>query len=173
MTIAILLFVAASHLYELEKLHYFEHALKNKNEYPLLKEKLNILGLDENLKEYDFIAHLKNVMQKFNDWCLEKEIDLCKEANANDKVDYLNQIKDDNKNNNLIRIGFGIGTTYQTLIKLIKEEDPDLYKKIRKNCDLGKNFKRNNDIKLSNPYPKSIEFTAKNESLGWLEWECC
>ena len=76
-------------------------ALKNKNEYPLLKEKLNILGLDENLKEYDFIAHLKNVMQKFNDWCLEKEIDLCKEANANDKVDYLNQIKDDNKNNNL------------------------------------------------------------------------
>jgi len=104
------------------------------------------------------LSHIKKCLSEFNKWCLEKEITLCK---SNDE--FVTKLKE-YKNKNAIRLGFGIGTTYQTLIKLIEENDRELFFKIKKILRLGR---------YVSIYPKSIEFTAKNESLGWLEWECC
>ncbi len=78
-----------------------------------------------------------------------------------------------NNSNNLIRVGFGVGTMYQTLIKLIEEEDIELAEQIVNKFKLGK-FKRRIDsrtgTKLTPPYPTSIEFTEDGKPLGWLKW---
>jgi len=149
-------------------------ALRNKNNYPLLTDKLSILGIDQEIDENNFITYLKNSLRRFNEWCLNKEIELCKQTeNSEDFIKKLEKIKTLNEKENLIRVGFGIGTIYQTLIKLIEEHDVKLAREIVNRLKLGK-FARNIDYrtkdKLYPPYPKSIEFTDDNLSLGWLKW---
>ena len=153
-----------------------KESTKNKKEYPLLEEKLHILGLNVDLNEEDMVTHLKKVLREFNEWCLNKEIELCKKAKKSDVfLKELNKIKSQNKEKNLLRIGFGIGTIYQTLIKLIEEKNKDLFymlidilelhgKKKRKRYLYGYNLRKI-------PYPKSIEFTTENKPIGWSEWE--
>ena len=150
-------------------------ALRDKNNYPLLTDKLFILGIDQEIDENNFITHLKNSLRKFNEWCLNKEIELCKQAeNSRDFVKELGNIKNLNEKETLIRVGFGVGTIYQTLIKLVEEHDIKLAREIVNNLKLGK-FMRNFDYrtkdKLYPPYPKSIEFTDNNLPIGWLKWK--
>ena len=152
-----------------------KESTKNKKEYPLLEEKLHILGLNVDLNEEDMVTHLKKVLREFNEWCLNKEIELCKKAKKSDVfLKELNKIKSQNKEKNLLRIGFGIGTIYQTLIKLIEEKDVKLAQKIVNELRIGK-FRRNIDFRTNTnlfpPYPKSIEFTTENKPIGWSEWE--
>jgi len=115
-------------------------AIKDEKEYPLLREKLDILGLksDLNLKEDDMVDHLKGAVKEFNDWCLSKEIELCEKASESKFPKILNELKRRNREDVLIRIGFSVGTIYQTLFKLIEEKDVGLAKDIVNRFRLGK-----------------------------------
>lgn len=149
-----------------------KEVLKNEVEYPLLKEKLHILGLKSDLNEADMINHLIEVIGEFNEWCLSKEIELCRKANnAKEFLNELEGLGRQNKTESLIRIGFGSGTIYQTLIKRIEEEDVGIAQNIVNEVPLGKN-KRKIDFKTNKnlypPYPKTLEFTRTNKPLGWL-----
>ena len=144
-------------------------ALENNQEHPLLKDKLEILGLDEgNLEEEKMLTHIKNTLREFNNWAIDKEIELCRKAsNGRNFCEVLRGIDTGNS----IRVGFGVGTTYQTLIKLIEEKDVNLAQRIVNALRLGK-FSRNiKGNKLIPPYPKSIEFTQQDEPLGWMRFE--
>lgn len=138
-----------------------EYAVKDEYNYPLLANKLEIIGLTEKESndfknaEEKMVAHIQKCLSEFNDWAVEKEIDLCK-TNSN-FADILKKYK----NRKTIRIGFGIGTTYQTIIKLIEEKNQDLFLKIRESLRLGI---------PGYSYPKTIEFTENYEQIGWLEW---
>ena len=143
--------------------------LDSNQEYPLLKDKLEILGLDEgNLEEEKMLTHIKDTLREFNRWAIDREIELCRKAsNGRNFCEVLRGIDTENS----IRIGFGVGTTYQTLIKLIEEKDVNLAQRIVNTLRLGK-FNRNiKEDKLTPPYPKSIEFTSQKEPLGWMRFE--
>lgn len=148
-------------------------AFNDEREYPRLKDKLNILGLKSDLKEEDMVNHVKDVIKEFNDWCLTKEIELCEKANESRFSMKLEKLKRLNKEGGLIRIGFAVGTIYQTLIKLVEEKDVKTAKEIVNKLKLGR-FKRDIDletgVELDPPYPKSIEFTTYDEPMGWLKW---
>ncbi len=149
-----------------------KEAFKYEAEYPLLKEKLPILGLKNDLNEEDMKKHLLEVIGGFNDWCLSKEIELCRKANnAKAFLKELDFLKRQNKTEHLIRIGFGSGTIYQTLIKQVEEEDVVFAQNIVNAVPLGKNnrkidFKTNKS--LYPPYPKTLEFTRTSKPMGWL-----
>jgi len=137
-----------------------------------LKEKLKIIGLkeneieDKNLEEIEskMVKFIQTTLKEFNRWCIKKELELVNLAkNKFDFSPSLQSIKETNENKNLIRTGFGIGTIYQTLIKVVEEKDKELFNKIRKKYKLGRYFDR--DV----PYPKSIEFTQDYKPLGWCE----
>jgi len=144
-------------------------AIKNEQEYPLLKDKLEILGLEGgDLEEEKMLTHIKDTLREFNRWAIDREIELCRKAsNGRNFCEVLRGIDTENS----IRIGFGVGTTYQTLIKLIEEKDVNLAQRIVNTLRLGK-FNRNiKEDKLTPPYPKSIEFTSQKEPLGWMRFE--
>jgi CRISPR type III-A-associated RAMP protein Csm5 len=150
-------------------------ALENVDEYPLLMDKLKILGLKDDFHDEEVLKHLKTVLRDYNGWCIEKEIGLVSSAdNGNRFAEGLEELERLNRSDNLIRVGFGIGTMYQTLIKLIEEEDVELAKRIVNRFNLGK-FERNIDRRtgtnLSPPYPKTIEVTDDYNPIGWLRWE--
>ncbi|HIH77877.1 MAG TPA: type III-A CRISPR-associated RAMP protein Csm5 [Halobacteria archaeon] len=149
-------------------------AIKNENEYPLLKEKLDILGLegDSDLKEEDMINHLKNAVKEFNTWCLSEEIKLCEKASESKFPKILNGLKERNEEKVLIRIGFSVGTIYQTLFKLIEEKDVRMAQEIVNKFKVGR-YNRVIDAatrEIDPPYPKSIEITTDNQPMGWLKW---
>jgi len=128
--------------------------------------------LKSDLNEEDMINHLIEVIGEFNEWCLSKEIELCRKANnAKEFLKELEGLGRQNKTESLIRIGFGSGTIYQTLIKRIEEEDVGIVQNIVNEVQLGKN-KRKIDFKTNKnlypPYPKTLEFTRTNKPLGWL-----
>jgi len=150
-------------------------ALENTDEYPLLMDRLKILGLKDDFHDEEVMKHLKTVLRDYNGWCIEKEIELASFAdNGNRFAEGLEELERLNRCSNLIRVGFGVGTMYQTLIKLIEEADVELAKNIVNKFKLG-NFRRDLDRRtgtgLSPPYPKSIEFTDDYNPIGWLRWE--
>jgi len=150
-------------------------ALETTDEYPLLMDRLKILGLKDDFHDEEVMKHLKTVLMDYNSWCIEKEIELASSAdNGNRFAEVLEELGRLNRSDNLIRVGFGVGTMYQTLIKLIEEEDVKLAENIVNKFKLG-NFRRTLNSRtgtgLSPPYPKSIEFTDNGEPIGWLRWE--
>ncbi|MHC1595611.1 MAG: type III-A CRISPR-associated RAMP protein Csm5 [Candidatus Syntropharchaeales archaeon] len=150
-------------------------ALENTDEYPLLMDRLKILGLKDDFHDEEVMKHLKTVIRDYNGWCIEKEIELVSSAdNGNRFAEGLEELERLNRSSNLIRVGFGVGTMYQTLIKLIEEADVELAKNIVNKFGLGK-FRRNIDHRtgtnLFPPYPKTIEFTDDYNPIGWLRWE--
>ena len=146
----------------------------NDEKYPLLKKKLEMIGLTEdymaNLKmpEEKMIQYIRKCLSEFNNWAIEKEIMLC-ESDSN-----FTGILEKYKNKDTIRIGFSVGTTYQTMIKLIEETDSQLFYKIINRLELHGHKNKKHYLYEPNlqniPYPKTIEFTESGEPLGWLEW---
>ena len=150
-------------------------ALENTDEYPLLMDRLKILGLKDDFHDEEVMKHLKTVLRGYNGWCIKKEIELVSSAdNGNQFAEVLEELERLNQCGNLIRVGFGVGTMYQTLIKLIEEEDVELANRIVNRFNLGKfgrNIDRRTGTNLLPPYPKTIEFTDDYNSIGWLRWE--
>jgi len=150
-------------------------ALENTDEYPLLMDRLKILGLKDDFHDEEVMKHLKTVLRDYNGWCIEKEIELVSSAdNGNRFAEVLEELERLNQSGNLIRVGFGVGTIYQTVIKLIEEADVKLAENIVNKFKLGK-FRRNIDHRtgtnLFPPYPKTLEFTDDYNPIGWLRWE--
>lgn len=149
-------------------------ALENTDEYPLLMDRLKIIGLKDDFHDDEVMKHLKTVLMDYNGWCIEKEIELASSAdNGNRFAEGLEELERLNRSSNLIRVGFGVGTMYQTLIKLIEEADVELAKNIVNKFGLGK-FRRNIDhitgTNLFPAYPKTLEFTDDYNPIGWLRW---
>ena len=155
------------------------YALKNRREYPLLKNKLRIFSLREDSMEDPksvedtMMMHIRKTLEEFNEWALEKERGLCDKATDNRRFI---KILGDIDPTDSIRLGFGVGTTYQTLIKMIEEKDIELAKEIVNHPRLrlgrfSRKVDRRTGRELFPPYPKSIEFTQEGEPLGWLRFE--
>lgn len=150
-------------------------ALEYADEYPLLMDRLKILGLEDDFHDGEVMKHLKIAFKNYNSWCIKNEIKLVSFAdNGNRFIGALEELERLNTNSNLIRVGFGVGTMYQTLIKLIEEEDVQLAEKIVNEFKLGKfrrNINRMTGTNLFLPYPKTIEFSSHVTPLGWLGWK--
>lgn len=138
-------------------------------EYQNLEQKLWILGMDGPDDTDVVIPHLKKVMREFNLWCFEKERRLTENSDDEGIERRMKLIGDQLAKRDLIRVGFGIGTTYQTVFGLIEEKDPELAAKIASR--LGP-YRRTVSPEgcLKPPYPKTLEMTVEGHFLGWLEW---
>lgn len=138
----------------------------------VLEEKLHILGIGDEISQEKMLKHLDEVLREYNKWCLGKELDLCKKDKKNQFSEVIRGLMKLNEKQPLIRTGFGVGTVYQTLIKLLEEKDVRLARDVINKYRLGK-FKRGinkfNQKEVFKPYPKTIEFTGNNEPLGWLK----
>ena len=138
-------------------------------EYRNLGQKLAILGMDGPDDTDAVIPHLKKVMREFNLWCLKKERRLAEEAHDEGIEKKMKGIENRLGKSDLIRVGFGVGTTYQTLFGLIEEKDPELAAGIA--SKIGRSQRTvSAEGCLEPPYPKTIEMTAAGYFLGWLEW---
>jgi len=144
-------------------------AAVNHPEYRNLGQKLWILGMDGPGDTDAVIPHLKKVMREFNLWCFEKERRLTEEAYDEGIEKGMKRIGSRPGKSDLIRVGFGVGTTYQTVFGLIEEKDPELAAEIA--SSIGR-YPRKVSAEgcLEPPYPKTIEMTAAGYFLGWLEW---
>ncbi|RLC37248.1 type III-A CRISPR-associated RAMP protein Csm5 [candidate division Kazan bacterium] len=114
--------------------------------------------------ETEVVNNIKTILRNFNKWAEYHETKLEEKMKLNINI----PPQDINK----IRLGFGVGTIYQTLIKLIEEYDVTLAKNVVNKCFLGK-FSRKIDFNTKNslypPYPKTVELNEDNKPLGWCE----
>jgi CRISPR/Cas system CSM-associated protein Csm5 (group 7 of RAMP superfamily) len=139
--------------------------------FPKLQQKLALLGLLESLESNVMVDHLFSKVRAFQDWALQRELNLVRGCGLPKLEKIITELIEKNRTHYLIRLGFGIGTTYQTVIGVIEEKDPELAAQIINQLHIGKYERHINGITLSPPYPKSIECIEKTyEPLGWMEW---
>jgi len=141
-----------------------------------LADRLQVLGITagdlDNLPaaEEKVVAHIKGAMRRFVDAALTKERRLVDRGN-NGKCDLgLQKIEAKHQTTDLFRIGFGVGTTYQTLFDIVEEKNPDLAMDIVNGMNLGRYRRSLQDDALEMPYPKTLEFTLKFSPMGWVRW---
>ncbi|NLZ30980.1 MAG: hypothetical protein GX885_09615, partial [Methanomicrobiales archaeon] len=144
-------------------------AAAHNREYQNLGQKLEILGMKDPGDRDSVIPHLKSVLRDFNRWCFEREQRLTDNSSDGDIIKEMNRIERLFNREDLIRVGFGVGTTYQTLFGLIEENDPDLAAHIASQIGRHRRTVGAGEL-LDPPYPKTIELTTTGYSLGWLEW---
>lgn len=142
-----------------------------------IRDVFESLGLSDPLEKEKIVPEIKRLLTDFNRDVYEKEFMLMdqieiKESSA-DKLfrKNLKNIRDLIEEKNLIRIGFGIGTSYQTILGIIEDEDPDLFAKIVTDLKLGKYPRNYNGSEISPPYPKTVELTSMNWPVGWVLME--
>lgn len=141
-------------------------ALKS-SEYSLLEKKLSLLGIEatrdiEKMEEQMF-ACIKKLLGKFNSWAIAHELNLVYQSKNKNLGKGIEAIKLENQNSILMRLGFGVGTVFQTLIKLVEETNKQLYCKLRRRYRLGSY----NDLRI--PYPKTIDLTSEDKPMGWIK----
>lgn len=142
-----------------------------------IKDVFESLGLPDPSDKEKLVPAIKKIITEFNRKTYEKESRLMEqirikesEADEDFRKNIIN-IKKRIEEKNLMRIGFGIGTSYQTILGIIENEDPDLFAKIVTDLKLGRYPRHNNGSKISPPYPKTVELTSMNESVGWVLME--
>ncbi|MDO9539323.1 MAG: type III-A CRISPR-associated RAMP protein Csm5 [Methanocalculus sp.] len=160
------------------------HAI-NHRDYPLLKEKLNLLGITASdlsgindpvtlaTVEAKVIEHLKKVMRAFLSSALSHDALLCSAGGVKELSNEITSMQEKHKTEDLLRLGFSIGTTYQTVMALIEERDAELAADLITHMRLGKYPRESGEKSVSPPYPKSIEFiiTDKGPLMpGWIAW---
>ena len=142
----------------------------NNKEFSLLWDKLSFFGFnEEELTNYEeerlnsiFINHFEKLCKEYYKWCLEKE------EHLKEYIKYPNELME---NSNFIRIGFGTGTIYKTVIKLIEERNAKIFLDIVNNFKLGKYPRMLANNKLNPPFPKTCKVLDNGHPLGWLKWE--
>ncbi len=137
--------------------------------YSYLKDRIRLLGMKDS-GDIDAVApHLNKVIGEWSRWCLDHERKLVADQGA-EYEGALDQVKDQVDAATHIRLGFGIGTLYQTLIGLISEQDAELAVELINGYHLGK-YPRNEEFgEIVPPYPKSIEFSRSDEAFGWMRF---
>ena len=148
-------------------LDQIKYLVKSK-ELPLLKDKMHLLGLANPNDTSQVPSHLGKILTEWNRWCLEKEKALVRSDNTGTLIRSLENAESWLKESPHIRLGFGVGTLYQTLIGLLEEKDPDLAVNVREKLKLGKISRTYSSGDINPPYPKSIEFTRTGYPMGWV-----
>ncbi|MBP2132417.1 CRISPR-associated protein Csm5 [Methanomicrobium sp. W14] len=141
-----------------------------------IEEKFESFGLQDFYDGENLVSEIKNVVSEFNRAAFEKESHLLEKIRIKES-EYdmilrknLNTIKSRMDNGNLIRVGFGTGTLYQTIMGIVEDNDPDLFAKIVTDLKLGKYPRQYDGLEISPPYPKSVEITMSYTPAGWMEW---
>lgn len=158
------------------------HTLSHRD-YALLREKLPLLGItasdltgiDDPIQrgkiEQKVITHLKKIMKAFIGAALEHDLALCSEKGGEELQKAIQRMQGEHQTKDLIRLGFSIGTTYQTVMDLIENQDAGLAAQLITDLRLGRYPRTSEFDSVSPPYPKSIEFFTSNmEMPGWVEW---
>ncbi|QYZ78202.1 type III-A CRISPR-associated RAMP protein Csm5 [Methanofollis formosanus] len=141
-----------------------------------LSDRLGVLGItahdldDLAAAEEKVVAHIKKAMRRFVDAALTKERALVERGNDPDCRKGLEMIEAEHQKTDMFRIGFGVGTIYQTLFNLVEERDPDLALEIVTEQRLGKYRRALSGGRLELPYPKTLEFTLNHSPMGWVRW---
>ncbi len=156
---------------------------RNHSDYTLLQKKLPLLGITESdltgiddsaqheKAEQKVITHLKKIMREFIGAALEHDLALCSVKGGEELQKEIQRMQGEHQKKDLIRLGFSIGTTYQTVMDLIEERNPGLAADLITAMRLGRYPRYSDSDSVSPPYPKSIEFiTHKMEMPGWVEW---
>jgi predicted transcriptional regulator len=142
-----------------------------------LGNRLSVLGItahdldDLPNAEEKVIAQIRRAMRRFVDAALAKERDLMEQGNNNSCLQEFRKIEAEHRATDLFRIGFGVGTTYQTLFDIIEGQDPDLALRIVTDQRLGRHPRSlGSDGRLEMPYPKTLECTLNFSPMGWVRW---
>lgn len=145
-------------------------ALRNPGEYPKLEGMLGLVGLSEDPEDAEAMVRcLKSVFSEFASAALERELELCSMSpelcgSLRNCQLALSRKKD------LVRLGFGVGTGYQTVMSELIRQDADLAAALISEMRLGKYPRSAVGDGLNVPYPKSVEFTSMRKPLGWILW---
>lgn len=142
-----------------------------------LAGRLEVLGItardldDLPTAEEKVVAHIKGAMRRFVGAALAKERDLMERGNNSLCLQEFAKIEAEHQTTDLFRIGFGVGTTYQTLFDIIEEKDPDLALDIVSGQRLGRHARSlGSGRRLEMPYPKTLECTLRSSPMGWVRW---
>ncbi|PWR70466.1 type III-A CRISPR-associated RAMP protein Csm5 [Methanospirillum stamsii] len=136
-------------------------------DFPQLKDKISLLGMDSLSDTGAVPAHLQKVLSEWSRWCFSKEQDLVRDDDS--CTDYLKPVQSWLSESSHIRLGFGVGTLYQTMIGILEEQDPDLAVRLIDTYKLARGHPEHNVYDtIDPPYPKTLEFTANGDPLGWL-----
>jgi len=135
------------------------------HEKGILERKLDILGLKQNdleLSEEEitrkFLDYLKEATKYFYELCMDHDY-------IETGLKHPENVK---KCEFKLRVGFGVGTHYQTILKLLETSNQNIVKNIILQNRLTKYAKLYPQI----PYPKTfevIEYDGKKLPLGWME----
>lgn len=158
---------------------------------PQLTAALNGIGgnvLDHKLVEFFGVSsiepdspnillnRIKEVMKEFNKWCLGKEKNLGEMSGFTNLNKACRYVDTQLGRLDLLRVGFGVGTIYQTVIGLLEESEPWLAIDVINKLRLGKYPRRVELGRVSPPYPKTVELTDQDYNtgvplpLGWIAW---
>lgn len=136
-------------------------------DYPRLKEKISLLGMDNPSDLNAIPVHLKKIVSEWSRWCLLKENALINKDK--ELLDLLSPVKSWISESPHIRVGFGVGTLYQTMIGLLEEQDPNLAVQLIDKYKLArKHSHKTRHEEIDPPYPKTLEFTVDGDPMGWL-----
>ncbi len=136
--------------------------------FPLLMQKISLLGMQNPGDTGRVPAHLAKILTEWSRWCLERERIIVEEGRAEQYLKVLEKVNSWLREGAHVRLGFGVGTLYQTLIGLIEEKEPDLAVEIINRNRLGKFPRQAIHDGIEPPYPKSVEFTRTGEPMGWV-----
>ncbi|HDQ07602.1 MAG TPA: type III-A CRISPR-associated RAMP protein Csm5 [Methanoculleus sp.] len=135
-----------------------------------IEERFEAIGLESAISGGDISVPIRKTLAEFSRWALQKEEILAGKLQPGFQKPF-NSVADQVRTCEMARIGFGVGTLYQTLIGLVEDKDPELAADIISRMKLGK-YPRSAQLGvLEPPYPKTLELTAGNQPLGWIGWE--
>ena len=138
-------------------------------EMPLLGKKMQLLGIRNPADTRGVSAHPGNVLSGWSRWCLEKEKEIVSRDRNGEFLRSLSEAEAWLRDGPHVRLGFSVGTLYQTLIGLLEEKDPGLAEQVIRRCSLGKVPRRATQEGIEPPYPKSVEFTVTGRRpMGWV-----
>lgn len=124
----------------------------------------------DNLSDTDAVStHLEKVIGEWSRWCFSKEQALVRDDET--CLSYLQPVQSWLSESSHIRLGFGVGTLFQTMIGLLEEQDPDLAVHLIDGYKLARRHTHESyDEGIDPPYPKSLEFTTNGDPLGWVSF---
>lgn len=138
------------------------------DELPLLRKKISLLGMKDPGDVKNVAPHLQNVLTTWNRWCLGHEKMIAIADRNGHFMKPLDKADSWLKESAHMRLGFAVGTLYQTLIGVLEEKAPDLAAEVINYHRLGKITRNVSRGEIDPPYPKSIEFTSAGEPMGWV-----
>ena len=140
-------------------------------DYPLLKQKISLLGMERPDDISGCASHLSSVITEWSRWCFSRERALVEREMQDGVGGSFPDVSGWLDSGPHLRLGFGVGTLYQTFIGLIEEQDPGLAVDIINRYRLGRNPRAEGSEGVEPPYPKTFELTGTRKPLGWVSFQ--